>query len=251
MPTLPQICPGTCNNAYRRAEEALATLGVEHHLTPSWGSPVQCEECVERTRKQLQELPALLTDALNEALEGTAPKLTGTIGRVGLTPAWPGQASRLLVDRIVSEMAELHADVLKLRGLWQEDREPLPSVAANERRHIAGITRVLAAHWGWAMQHHPAASEPHTRGNANPAAQASSWYRTVLHFTKQDDQRETRRLAPCPRCRGPWLVESRDMRLVDGEPYIACQDPDCQRVMTKSEYDDYVKAMRVAIERAA
>lgn len=246
----PAICPGPCNNAWRRAEAALAETGTEHHLTPNWGRPTQCYGCTERTREQLAELPALLADILVEALEGTPTKLTGTIGRITVA-AWPGQASRLLVDRIVSEMAELEADILTRRGIWAADRLPHRGTAPNEPKHIQRIVDTLSAHWDWAMQFHPAADELHDRDNANPGGQVTGWYRTALRFTKADEQREVKRLAPCPRCHGPYLVESRELRLAGDRPYIECRDPDCQRVLTQDEYDTYVKALNRAIEAAA
>lgn len=248
--TSPKPCPGPCNNAWRKAEAALAADGTEHHLTPNWGQPTQCDGCVERTRGQLAELPELLAAIHLEALYGTPAKLTGTIGRVG-TPVWPGQASRLLLDRIIGEMAELQADILVRRRIWAADRLPACGTAPNEARHINGIVSTLYAHWDWAMQHHPAADEPHDRDNANPGGQVTGWYRTALRFTKADEQREVRRLAPCPRCHGPYLVESRELRLVDGKPYIECRDPDCKRVITQSEYDAYVKTLNESIVVAA
>lgn len=241
------ICPGPCNNAWRRAETLLAESGTEHHITPAWGQPVQCDACVEHTRHQLGELPELLAAVHLEALYGTPTKLTGTIGRIG-TPTWPGQASRLLLDRILGEMTELRADILTLRGIWAEDFRPN---SASEGRLIGGTVTTLIAHWDWAMQYHPAATEPHDRDNANPGGQAATWYRAALHFTKRDEQRDVKRLAPCPRCHGPYLVESRELRLAGGLPYIECRDPDCRRVITQSEYDTYVKALNRAIESAA
>jgi hypothetical protein len=242
----PSPCPGPCNNAWRRAETALNETGAEHHITPVWGQPVQCYACVETTRAQLLNLPALLATALNEALYGTPTKLTGTIGRISVV-TWPGEACRLLVDRIVSEMTELHADILKLRGVWSPDHAVLPAIAANEAGHIAAIVRSLAGHWGWAMQCHPAATESYGKGNANPGSQVAGWHHSLQRFTKQDEQREVRRLAPCPGCRGPYLVESADLRLVDDQPYIECRDPDCRRIMTSAEYDRYVKELTAAI----
>jgi Zn-finger nucleic acid-binding protein len=182
---------------------------------------------------------------------GTRTKTTGTIGRISVA-SWPGQASRLLVDRIVGEMAELQADILKTRGIWREDQPAGHGTAANEPAHIRSIATTLLSHHDWAMQQHPAAWEPWGRDNANPGGQVAAWHRTCLYFTKQDEQRDVRRLAPCPRCRGPWLVESRELRLaIDEQPYIECRDPDCQRVMTRSEYDAYVKALNAAISAAA
>lgn len=248
--TTPTPCPGPCNTAWRKAEEALAEVGTEHHLTPAWGQPVQCYACVERTGKELAELPALLGAVRIEALFGTRTKTTGTIGRITVA-SWPGQASRILVDRIVGEMVELGADILKLRGMWKEGRTVGPGTAPNESHRIQLITNALAGHWEWAMQNHPAAWEPHGRDNANPGGQVTGWYRAALRFTKQDEQRDVKRLAPCPRCHGPYLVESRELRLVNDEPYIECRDPDCRRIITRSEYDAYVKALNGSIIAAA
>lgn len=246
----PTACPGPCNNAWRRAEQVATETGTEHAIKPAWGEPVHCDSCVDHTRQRLAELPGLLAAVLVEAVAGTPAKQTGTIGRVTVA-SWPGQSSRLLIDRIVGEMAELEADVLKLRGIWAADQAPQHGTAAVEGRHINGITNALWAHCDWAMQHHPAAWEPWGRGNANPASQVAGWHRTCLVFTKQDEQRDVKRLAPCPRCHGPYLVESRELRLVNDQPYIECRDPDCGRIMTRAEYDAYVKAMNGAISAAA
>ena len=246
---MPSVCPGPCNNAWRKAEAARELNGTEHHIQPAWGDPIQCWGCVQGTRSDLAALPALLTNDMHlEALYATATKLTGTIGRIH-EATWPGQAAMILVDQIVSGMEELQADILKLQGIWAADYEPTPVV--RDKNNIDAITGVLLAHWDWAMQNHPAAHESYGRDNANPGSQVSGWYRAVLRFTKQDEQRDVQRLAPCPRCGSPYMVESRDLRLVDDRPYIECKDPDCQRVMTSSEYDAYVKTLTGQIIAAA
>src|SRR4051812_23188857 len=185
----PQFCPGPCNTAWRKAEEAHADTGADHAIQPAWGQPVQCYACVDRARTQLSAMPALLAAVLAEATEGTPAKLTGTIGRITVA-TWPGQSSRLLVDRIVSEMVELGVDILKLRRMWKEDRPAGPGTTSNEAWRIGFITNALIAHLDWAMQHHPAAWEPHGRDNANPGGQVAGWYRAALYFTKQDEQRD-------------------------------------------------------------
>lgn len=243
-----KTCPGPCNNAYRKAENAQAEHGTEHHISPAWGQPVQCYGCVDRTHGQLTALPKLLKAVGDEAVEGTPTKLVGTIGRVGLYPTWPGQASRLLIDRIVGEMAELQADILIQRSIWKTDTAAGHGTHADEDTYITGIVDTLAVHWEWAMQYHPAADESYGRDSANPGSQAASWYRAATYFTKDHEQRDVERLAPCPKCRGPWLHESRDLRLINGDPYIACGDETCGKLMTKTEYDDYAKTMRKALE---
>jgi hypothetical protein len=237
---MPTPCPGPCNTAYRRAAENEATLGITYDISPNWGDPTQCWACVDRTAGYLAKLPQLLQDVLAEAVDGTQVKLTGTIGRAP-EATWPGQASRILVDRIVSEMTELGADILKARRPWAQALTPGPGTAANEEKRIADIAAALLAHWDWAMQNHPAADEPHSRGNANPGAQATAWYFAALYFTKQDEIREEpQRLAPCPRCKGPWLFEARNGQLVKGEAYIECSNRDCRKLLTQAEYADYI-----------
>lgn len=246
-----KTCPGPCNNAWRRAETLLAETGTEHHITPNWGHPTQCDECVGRARQQLAELPELLTAVQTEALHGTRPQSTATIhSRPNDTPAWPGQAARLLLDTLLGQIEELAADVLTQRGIWKPDHEP-DHAGIREGRRITHACHTLAAHLDWMMQHHPAAAEPHDNGNANPAGQIRHWHGAAQRFTKQHPQRDVRKMAPCPRCKGPYLAESRDLRLVDDRPYIECRDPDCRRIMTGAEYDTYVKALAAVVTQAA
>lgn len=235
----PAPCPGPCNNAWRRSEALREADGTEHHLTPAWGQPVQCDGCTERARHQIEELPELLEAALLEALEGTPAKSVGTIGRV-TTATWPGQASRLLVDQIVSEMAELEADILIRRSIWHIDRQPNRGTAPNESEHIRGITGTLLAHWDWAMQYHPAADEPHTAGNANPGGQAASWHRTLQLFTRRDNPR-LQLTAPCPRCHLKSLSHT------NGETFIACRNPECELLLSREEYDRHAKEVADAV----
>ncbi|MFK0045519.1 hypothetical protein ACIQU4_15600 [Streptomyces sp. NPDC090741] len=244
-------CPGSCNNAWRRAETIREEAGTEHHLTPTWGRPVQCDGCTERARQHLTELPELLTAVQLEALHGTHSPSTSTIGsRSSDAPAWPGQAARLLLEAILGEMEELESDVLHRRGIWAADAEPARD-GVTEGRRITDVARILGAHLGWMMQHHPAAGEPHDRGNANPGGQIRSWHSVAQRFIKAHPQHDVRKLAPCPGCKGPYLAESRDLRLVGDRPYIECRDPGCQRILTSAEYDAYVKALAAGISAAA
>lgn len=244
-------CPGPCNNAWRRAETLLAETGTEHHLTPAWGQPVQCDGCTARARQQLGELPELLAAVHLEALNATRSPSTATIHvRSSDAPAWPGQAARLLTEMILDEMEELQTDVLVLRGIWTDGHEPnLDGIT--EGRRIGDCARILDAHLDWMMQRHPAAAELHERDNANPAGQIRSWHGVATRFIKAHAQHDVRKLAPCPRCKGPYLAESRDLRLVDDRPYIECRDPDCQRILTSGEYDTYVKALAAVVAQAA
>jgi hypothetical protein len=241
---VPAPCPGNCNNAWRIAEATLATDNTPHDIPVTWGQPVHCPRCTHRTHTQLTELPELIVAISLEAIYGTAPKQTGTIGRAAVA-SWPGQASRLLTDHIVGGLLELEDDIRELRRLRHR-----PS-RGTEARNAAGAVRFLTAHLEWALTHHPCAHEIHDQQSGNPAAQIAAWHHTAQRFTKQDQQKETKRLAPCPRCHGPYLVESRELRLVDDQPYIECRDPDCRRIMTGTEYDRYVKELNAAMKSAA
>lgn len=248
MNTAPVACPGPCNNAWRRAENNRTQYGTEHDLTATWGEPTHCTHCTDRTRQRLTELPRLVTAIHLEAVQGSrgGPK-AGTIGRIaGGIPMWPGQPSRILTDLIIGGLTELEDDIRQLRGLSARPARNAESASLNN------AVRFLTAHLDWALTHHPAAAEIHEHGSGNPASQINGWHRTALRFTKQDEQRDIHRLAPCPRCHGPYLIESRDMRLAaDDQAYIECRDPDCRRVMTRSEYDTYVRDLHAAIAAAA
>lgn len=249
MPT-PAPCPGPCNNAWRRAENLREEDGTEHHLTPAWGQPTQCDGCGSRARQQLTELPELLAAAHLEALHGTRPRNVATIhSRPADNPAFPGQAARLLVDSIVGEMEELAHDVLVLRRIRTSDTPE--HTGRREGQRITTTARTLAAHLDWMMQHHPAARESHDRDNANPAGQIRHWHGAAQRFIRAHEQRDVEKMAPCPRCHGPYLAESRDLRLVDDRPYIECRDPDCRRILTTAEYERYVKELAQAVSRAA
>lgn len=246
-------CPGSCNNAWRRAETVREETGTEHHLTPTWGQPVQCTGCVERARQQLLEIPELLARA---TIEATARPCSASAVSINTrdsktAPQLPGEPSRFLFEEIVEQMEELEADVLELRRIRQADDIPTRLAGIREGRWAADRARILEAHLDWMMQYHPAAGELHGRGNANPAAQIRGWHAALEHFIKAHPQHDVRKLAPCPRCKGPYLAESRDLRLVDDRPYIECRDPDCQRILTSAEYDEYVKGLATGISRAA
>lgn len=240
MPT-PAPCPGPCNTAWRKAEQGVADTGADHHLAPAWGQPVQCSACTARTRRHLTEIPELLAAVHLEAIHGTRANLTGTIGRAS-NPSWPGEASRILTDRIVGQMAELAADILTLRGLRPEGTEP--DHTGTEGTRINRLTGQLLAHWDWAMQHHPAATESYDRDSANPGSQATSWYRAALRFTRRDTLR-VQLTAPCPHC------DLRTLAHDDGDTYIECRNPNCGLLLTDSEYLQHTRQLTMGSKESA
>lgn len=221
----PTACPGSCNNAWRLAETQQATDGTPHDIPVTWGQPVHCGRCTHRTQAQLGELPELVVAISLEAVYGTAPKQTGTIGRVHI-PAWPGQASRLLTDHIVGGLLELEDDIRELRGFRHRPaRGP-------EVLNAAGAVQFLAVHLEWALTQHPCAGELHGHDSGNPAAQIGGWYRAAQRFTRRDQRLEHHRV-PCPRCELLTLYRA------DGDDYIECRNLNCQLLLTPTEYHDH------------
>ncbi|MFI5880817.1 hypothetical protein [Streptomyces sp. NPDC051554] len=258
MPT-PAPCLGVCNTAWRRAEHLRRTEKVPHDIPVTWGDPLHCDACVDRARRHLTELPELLVAISLEPLHGTrgAPTASTTSAPTDTTP-WPGQAARLMTDHIAGGLAEVAADVRRLRGLGEH---PVHEPGVREGEWIGRTIRLLTAHVDWLLQQHPLAGESHEAArlgpllvpSTNPAAQIAAWHRAATRFTGRDKAPETKRFAPCKRCGGPWLTESRDLRLVDDEPYIECQDTDCRALFTHAEYRRYVKDLadqEIAAQRA-
>ncbi|MCI3277632.1 hypothetical protein [Streptomyces cylindrosporus] len=255
----PAPCLGVCNTAWRRAEHDHATTGTPHDIPVTWGTPVHCQACVDRARRHLAELPELLVAISLEPLHGTRGPTSATTNSAPTdTTPWPGQAARLLTDLIAGGLAETAADVRRLRGLGDH---PTRQPGVREGEWINTTVRLLVAHVDWLLQEHPCATESHDpvrQGrdlipSGNPAAQIAHWHRAATRFTRRDHAPEAKRFAPCKRCGGPWLAESADLRLVDDQPYIECQDPDCRALFTHAEYARYVKdlaAQETAARRA-
>ena len=229
---MPTPCPGNCNNAWRRAEQKTATDGTDHDIPVTWGQPVHCPRCTNRAHTQLAELPELVVAISLEALHGTAPKTTGTIGRAGAA-AWPGQAARLLIDHIVGGLLELEDDVRELRHLSRR-----PGRGA-EGCNVTGTVRFLAAHLDWALTQHPCAEETHDRESGNPASQIGGWHRAALRFTRRDARLEHYRV-PCPRCELLTLFRA------DGDDYIECRNINCQLLLTPAEYFEHTRRLASA-----
>ena len=229
MTTTPIRCPGLCNNAWRIAEARLATDGTDHDIPVTWGQPVHCQRCTARSQAQLAELPELIVAIGLEALHGTAPKQTGTIGRASVA-SWPGQASRLLTDLIVGGLLELEDDIRDLRRLRHRPGR------GTEAKNAAGAVQFLSVHLGWALVEHPAAHEIHDRLSANPAAQITGWHRAATRFTRRDARLEHYRV-PCPRCDMLTLYRG------DADDYIECRNTACQTLLTPAEYHDHTRRL--------
>lgn len=221
MPAL-TACPSRHNDAWRRAE----ATEQPHDLQPVYGSPVHCLGCQGRAYHQLRELPELLAAVWLEATRGTRPKQTGTIGRTGQRPAWPGEQARMVTDWIVGGLTELEDDIREQRHLNHR-----PS-RGREGQTATGAVNFLTVHLEWALAEHPAATELYDRDSANPGSQIASWHRLAERFTKRD-KLTVQMAAPCPRC------DLRTLARADGDAYIECRNPACGGLLTEGEYAFY------------
>jgi DNA-binding CsgD family transcriptional regulator len=224
-------CPGRENNTWRKAEKELAEHGTPHDITPRLGNPLHCHACTNRAHRQLGELPELVAAIHLEALHASRSPKVGTIGRIGGgTAPWPGQAARLLADRIIGGMLDLEDDIRDLRNLTTRPGR------GNEGASLTAARAFIDAHLDWALTNHPAATEPHDRDSANPAAQIDSWHRAAQRFTARAERAEHHR-TPCPRCDLLTLYRA------NGDDYIECRNPACGTLLTSSEYLDHTREM--------
>jgi hypothetical protein len=227
----PIPCPGPCNNAWRTAE----ATNTDHDLTPAWGKPIHCDRCVLRAQAQLAELPELVAAISLEALNGTAPKSTGTIGRTSL-PSWPGQAARILTEHVIGELLGLE-DVIRAGR-----RLPGRTVRGREGSDLTAAVTFLRAHLTWALDRYPGETDPATGETMDPAALIRRLHHGAQRFTRRDPRLEHHRV-PCPRCDLLTLVRG------DGEDYIECRNINCQTLLTPAEYADHTQ--RLAAEQRA
>ncbi|MFE5868798.1 hypothetical protein ACFQ6V_09110 [Streptomyces roseifaciens] len=235
---VPAPCPGSHNDAWRRAEAERAATGIDHDLSAAWGDPLHCSRCTARATSQLLELPELVAAIWLEAAHSSRAPQLGTIGRSTAEPPWPGQPSRLLTDYIVGGLLDLEDDIRHLRRL--NPRHP----GTREGAAVTGAVRFLATHLDWALTQHPAAAETHSRLSGNPAAQIATWHAAATYFTRRDPG--TRKYAaPCPRC------DLLSLYRTDGDDYIECRNGVCGLLLTPAEYELSARERAAALTRNA
>ncbi|MFE9127084.1 hypothetical protein ACFYOF_16965 [Streptomyces sp. NPDC007148] len=232
-PAMPAACPGPCNNAWRKAEAAQAADGTEHQIAPAWGNPIHCQRCTDRAHSQLGELPELVVAIQLEAVNGTTPKATGTIGRTTAVLSWPGQASRILTDHIITGL-------LGLEDVIRAGRQ-LPARDARGREGVDLVASVtfLRSHLIWVLDRYPGETDPTTGETMDPAALIRQWHRGAEKFTRRDARLEHHPL-PCPRCDLLTLFRA------DGENYIECRNVNCQTLLTPAEYHEHSQQLATA-----
>jgi hypothetical protein len=234
------ICPGACNNSYRRAkavhdaDQAAYEEAVLRHLADSsqpdperpeamtirpWpGEPVFCTRCrgtIHRELAELDDLAALRAAQLpgdNTGGDERQGRVSGTRGTPSPSPA---------------------ADDIDELGGWLRDWEsvvrgtaprPRRGYLANE---VTTITAWLTAHFDSFIVRADIAADFGT--------ETRRWHRELAAKTKAGTGMKHQK-RPCPRCKqySLWLA--------DGANYISCMNEDCNRRLTREEYDALDKA---------
>ncbi|MFB7461294.1 hypothetical protein [Streptomyces sp. NPDC056188] len=222
-------CPGPCNNAWRRAEQQLANEGSPHDIPVTWGKPTHCIRCTDGAHTQIAELPELVAAISLEAVNGTAPKTTGTIGRTA-NPTWPGQAARILTEHIVEGLLGLE-DVIRVgRSL------PARDARGREGADVTASATFLRAHLHWALERYPGEADPASGETMDPAALIRHWHRGAERFTRRDARLEHHRV-PCPRCELLTLFRE------DGDDYISCRNIACELLLTPAEFKEHTEKL--------
>ncbi|WP_439947183.1 hypothetical protein [Streptomyces sp. BBFR109] len=219
-------CPGPCNNAWRNAE----TSNQPHDIPVTWGHPIHCPRCTDRAHTQLGELPELVVAVSLEAEFGTVPKLTGTIGRTTTTPSFPGQASRVLAEHIITGLLGLE-DVIRAGR-----RLPARQARGREGADLTAAVAFLRAHLGWALDRYPGETDPATGETMDPAALIRRWHRGAELFTRRDARLEHRQV-PCPRC------ELLSLYRAEGDDYIGCRNLECEVLLTPTEFQAHTEQL--------
>lgn len=226
------ICPGPCNNTYRR-RRALYEADVAEYarnlearngegpipeaprppdLQPWYGSPVWCGKCQGLIRSELADLDDLA--ALIAAIPPLArpaddgPKVSGT-------KATHSASARM------DDLEDLNAWLRSWEAVVRDEDDPRP-----RRGLLARESTTLTA---WLYHHF---DEVITSPDAAKdfGEETRRWHRDLSRRAAAGQARRHKK-HPCPRCALYtlwWTI---------GEEYVRCVNEDCNRVLTLADYD--------------
>lgn len=245
------VCPGTCNSGYRRAwqaydaacdqwvaaEEAHAawrranstdpvTAGEEPErserpeepaVKPWWGEPIFCQRCAAQIRSALASLDDLASlrllladgyqtpgDALGERVRSTKTAPTASPGYDDL-------------EELIGWLRDWETAYRDSQG-WHHPPyrgRDAPALTSAVAWMLARLDRVLA---------HPDIGPEFGR-------EVLGWHHRLQQATKTRPPM-THKPLPCPRCKRRSLFAHDDET-------VRCSNIDCNRVMSKREYEEY------------
>ena len=223
------VCPGACNNQYRKAREAYEAELVAYDpldpqqsrpdppgIMPWLGQPFWCGRCGATIRQELDELDEaaslLLAVADGHSSSSGEQRVSGS-----QEPPSPSPAG--------DDLDEL----VKMITGWEQSYRGLKGWRSPPRRgYLASVVTGCSA---WLMHHLDGIlSAPDIA--VDFGAEIMLWHREFTAKAKAG----TRRLRKPLRCPGQgcglltlWWTE--------GEKHVQCVNPDCGRVMTLAEYE--------------
>ena len=249
------LCPGACNSRWRKAQalykaaladydEAVRSRLLAVHAStaagrdgqgpepsapeppavrPWAGEPVWCARCASGIHQELSELDDLIAMLLAvpdlRGDPGQAGKISGTRGRRSPSP-YSDDADELAAWARSWESAVRGTDPAPRRGY---------------------LSTELTATLGWLGAHFHTLIADENLG-ADFGTEIRDWHRSLKRKARAGTA--TRPMGrPCPRCRLYTLW------LTDGEEHIRCVNPDCQRLLSREEYDELEEGRIVAVRR--
>ena len=245
------ICPGSCNTRHRKNRALYAAECAPYQkkldapsdgdevpeapeapaVHPWYGDPVWCTRCQSAIRNELHELDylaamlAALPPGIRPAVTGQREhvKVSGTREHESPSPAVEELDDLALVLREWESAGRVHR--VYLHGPHTDsahgaDPAPRHGYLATE------ITTVLS----WLIAHFdPMITDPEMALDYGTAIRL--WHRRLTASTNAAHAARHQK-RPCPRCKLYTLWWNL------GEDYIRCINEDCNRVMTRAEYQD-------------
>ena len=226
-----EICPGVCNNTYRRrralyeADVAAYARKLETRadtdpipeaprppdMTPWYGSPVWCGRCMSSIREQLAELDDLA------ALIGAIPPL-----------ARPADDGTKVSGTRSAHSASPRMDDLEDLDSWLRSWEAAARAEDDPRPRRGVLAKESTTLTAWLYHHFDVLITGD--GARDFGEETVRWHRDLSRRAAAGQMRRHQK-RPCPRCNLYTLW------LIIGEEYVRCVNDDCRRVLSRQEYE--------------
>jgi len=225
-------CPGTCNNAWRAAEDRKERKATPHTLIPRPGQPVWCPPCATAIRGALSDLPELAVLLHMQILRATAADsefVSGSRER----PLHENESYALAVEELAAFLGDWEDTVREQREL-----AALRHYTDNHFVTIDNACRFLRAHLDWLLARHPDREASEGFG-----LELLALHRRAQGMTKSGEVRPERcDGVQCPNCdlrALEWEVDADGK----GTGNVRCRVCRPKFVMTAEQYRQWTKML--------
>lgn len=225
-------CPGTCNTAWRAAEDRKERRGTTHTLTPRPGQPVWCPPCVTAIRGALQDTPTLAVLLHMQILRAT-PAGSEFVSGSRERPLHENETYALAIEELATFL-----------GDWEDtvrEQRHLPALRHYTDNHFVTIDnacRFLPAHLTWLLAKHPEREASEGFG-----LELLALHRRTQGMTKSGDVRPERcDGVQCPNCdlrALEWEVDANGAATGD----VRCRVCRPKFVLTRGEYEQWTRML--------